>query len=82
MEEILQIVISNGVFACLFVWLLFYQLKDSSNREKRYVDIIEKLSNQFEIIEDVKEDVKEIKDNLIYKNKGKKVQNETANKVI
>lgn len=82
MEELLQIVISNGVFACLFVWLLFYQLKDSSNREKRYIDIIDKLSVQFENIEDVKEDVKEIKDNLIYKNKRKKVQNETANKVV
>ena len=68
MENLIEIALGNGLFAGLFVWLLFYQLKDSSNREKRYIDIINKLSVQLETIEDVKEDVKEIKNKLILKN--------------
>ncbi|MDD4816059.1 MAG: BhlA/UviB family holin-like peptide [Clostridia bacterium] len=71
MENLIEIAISNGIFAGLFVWLLFYQLKDSSNREKRYIDIIDKLSIQLETIEDVKEDVKELKDNLLYKKQNR-----------
>lgn len=65
MEDFVQIIVSNGVFACLFVWLLFYQLKDSSTREKKYIEIINKLSTQLETIEDVKDDIKEIKNKLI-----------------
>lgn len=65
MEDFIQIIVSNGVFACLFVWLLFYQLKDSSTREKKYIEIINKLSTQLETIEDVKDDIKEIKNKLI-----------------
>lgn len=64
MENVFEIALSNGIFACLFVWLLFYQLKDSSNREKRYIDIIDKLSIQLDVVEDVKEDVQIIKDKL------------------
>jgi len=71
MENLIETAITNGIFAGLFVWLLFYQLKDSSNREKRYINIIDKLSIQLETIEDVKEDVKEIKNTLLYKKQNK-----------
>lgn len=71
MENFWEVIISNGIFACLFVWLLFYQLKDSSNREKKYMSIIDKLSSQLDVIEDVKEDVKEIKESLLYELKKK-----------
>lgn len=71
MEAIWEIVISNGIFCCLFVWLLFYQLKDSSTREKKYISIIDKLSVQLDAIEDVKEDVKEIKQSLMFSQKLK-----------
>lgn len=74
MESIWEVVLQSGIFACLFVWLLFYQLKDSSAREKKYIEIIEKLSNQIDVIEDVQEDVKEIKKKIFFKGKG---QNET-----
>lgn len=66
METIWEVVVGNGIFACLFVWLLFYQLKDSAKREKKYIDIIDKLAKQFDVIEDVKEDVKEIKKKLFF----------------
>ena len=65
MEDIINIVISNGVFATLFVWLLFYQLKDSSKREQKYIATIEKLSKHLDIVEELKEDLK--KSNLIRK---------------
>ena len=71
MEDIINIVISNGIFATLFVWLLFYQLKDSSAREKKYIEIINKLSVQLDVVEDVKEDVKEIKSKIFLKGKSK-----------
>ncbi|MBR2052817.1 MAG: hypothetical protein IJ959_01540, partial [Clostridia bacterium] len=64
MESIWEIVVSNGIFAALFVWLLFYQLKDSARREKKYIDIIDKLSVQLDVIENIEEDVKEIKNIL------------------
>lgn len=82
MEDIIQIVISNGVFACLFVWLLFYQLKDSSTREKKYIEIINKLSKQLEIIEDVKEDIKEIKTKVETITKRKVHEPKKANKNV
>lgn len=66
MESFWEVIVGNGIFACLFVWLLFYQLKDSSKREKKYIEIIDKLSEEFNVIEDVKEDVKEIKEKIFY----------------
>ena len=68
MESIWEIVISNGIFAALFVWLLFYQLKDSARREKKYIDIIDKLSVQLDVIENIEEDVKEIKKKIFFEN--------------
>lgn len=61
MQELINIIISNGIFATLFVALLFYQLKDSSQREKRYIATIEKLSKHLDTVEDIKEDLSEIK---------------------
>ncbi|MDD2445773.1 MAG: BhlA/UviB family holin-like peptide [Clostridia bacterium] len=76
MQELINIIISNGVFATLFVALLFYQLKDSSQREKKYIATIEKLSKHIDIIEDVKEDVSEIKNILIIKKSRKEQKSE------
>lgn len=76
MQELINIIISNGVFATLFVALLFYQLKDSSQRERKYIATIEKLSKHIDIIEDVKEDVSEIKNILIIKKSRKEQKSE------
>ena len=59
-EDILNIIISNGIFAVLFCSLLFYQLKDSRSREEKYQRTIEKLSNHLDIVEDIKEELVEI----------------------
>lgn len=63
-EQIINLAISNGLFAVLFLGLLVYQLRDSRNREKKYQDTIIRLGNALEIVQSVKEDVNEIKEML------------------
>jgi len=77
-EQIVSMVISNGIFATLFVGLFCYQLKDSRKREDKYQKTIEDLTVHLDIIEDVKEDVAELKEIVINKKtkKSKKEENE------
>jgi len=70
-EQIINLAISNGLFAVLFLGLLIYQLKDSRNREKRYQETIVRLGNALEIVQSVKHDVEDIKEILISKIKDK-----------
>lgn len=60
-NEIISVIVSNGIFATLFVFLFFYQLKDSSKREKAYQQTIEDLTCHLETIEEVKREVSELK---------------------
>ena len=61
MNELLSIDLSQISFGALFVWLLFDTNKKNENREQKYQEIIENLSNNISLIQDVKEDVEEIK---------------------
>lgn len=68
-QDILNIVISNGIFATLFVCLLAYLLKDSAKREDKYTQTINSLNKSVneirqanEKVDEIKEDVGEIKD--------------------
>ena len=63
-KEIISIVVSNGVFAVLFVWIFWYQLKDSAKRETKYQQTIEQLTKHLEALEDVKQEIRDIKDYL------------------
>lgn len=60
-EQIVSVIVSNGIFATLFVGLFCYQLKDSRRREEKYQKTIEDLTVHLDIIEDVQEDVQELK---------------------
>ena len=62
--EIIKMVISQGIFAALFVWLFFDTRKDSKQREEKYINTIDKLTDKISIVEDIKEDVEEIKDKI------------------
>ena len=62
--EILKIVVSQGIFAVLFVWLFFDTRKDSKQREEKYINTIDKLTDKISIVEDIKEDVEDIKDKI------------------
>lgn len=65
-NELIKVVVSYGVFAVLFVFLFFYQLKDSAKREEAYRQTIESLTNHLQAIEEVREEVEELK-NIISK---------------
>jgi hypothetical protein len=62
MNELLNLDIAQISYAALFVWLLFDTNKKNEAREKKYQDIIDNLSINIGVINDVKEDVEEIKD--------------------
>ena len=66
-EQIVNLAISNGLCAVLFLGLLIYQLKDSRSREKRYQETISRLGTALDIVQSVKSDVEEIKEMLNHK---------------
>ena len=63
-NDILSIVVSNGIFAILFVWLFCYQLRDSSKRECKYQETIGQLTSHLKVLDDVKQDLTDIKEFL------------------
>lgn len=73
-EQILNVAISNGIFACLFVALLVYELKDSRTRENKYQNVISSLTKRMAVVEDIKQDVEEIKNVVVFE--GKESKNE------
>ena len=50
-SEILKMALTYGLFAVLFVYLLFYVLKENGKREAKYQEIISNLTDKFQIIE-------------------------------
>lgn len=70
-QEIVSVIISNGIFAVLFVLLFFYQLKDSKKREEKYQKTIEDLTEHLGIIDEIKEDVEYLKENIKPKRRSK-----------
>jgi len=74
--EILKMALSQGIWAVLSIFLLFYILKDQEKRdekqeerEKNYQEIISKITDKLMIIEEVKKDVEDIKKYIITNNK-------------
>ncbi len=60
-NEILLMIAKSGVFAVLFVLLLFYVLKDSRYREQNYQKLVNTLTKELGAVMDIEQDVKEIK---------------------
>ena len=76
-NELLKVALSQGVWAALSVVFIFYILKAQEKRdlrqeerEKNYQEIISKLTDKFNIVEDVKKDVEDIKD-FVFNKKSK-----------
>lgn len=74
-NEILTAALSQGVWAVLSVFLLFYILKaqekrdqKQDEREQSYQDIISKLTDKLGVVDEVKKDVEDIKQ-CVMKNK-------------
>lgn len=66
-NEILMMVAKSGVFAVLFVMLLFYVLKDSRSREQNYQNVVNALTRELGAVINIEKDVKQIKTKLQYK---------------
>lgn len=64
MDEFLKVAIGQGVFCGLFVWLLMDTRKDTKERETKYQNTIEKLADKFGVVEDIKQDINEIKEKI------------------
>lgn len=50
--EVFKIFLTQGPFALLFVWLLFYVMKTNSEREKRLHGLLEKFSEKYDVVID------------------------------
>ncbi|MGL4655505.1 MAG: BhlA/UviB family holin-like peptide [Sarcina sp.] len=55
--SIMKLIVSQGAFAVLFVYLLFYVLKENSKRESNYQEIVDKLSSSLPSIEEKLDDI-------------------------
>ena len=60
-NDVLQLVVSQGAFAVLFCYLLFYVLKENSKREGNYQEILKDLSNS---IPEIQKDIEKINEKL------------------
>ena len=56
--EVINLAISNGLWAVLFVLLSLYQMQNGSKREKKYQEIIEKLTNSFGMLKSMDANLK------------------------
>ncbi|ACD22800.1 UviB-like protein [Clostridium botulinum] len=64
MDEIMKMALSQGLGYALFVFLLLYVLKTTGERENKYQTLLDALAEKFNVVEDIKEDVKEIKNKI------------------
>lgn len=74
-NEIVTAALSQGVWAVLSVFLLFYILKaqekrdeKQDERERNYQDIISQITDKLIIVEEMKKDVEDIKQYVIKNN--------------
>lgn len=72
---VMNVAVSQGIWAVLAVFLLIYIVKSNEQRdtkqeerEKNYQTVIESLTEKFQILNQVQSDLKEIKNNLFNKN--------------
>lgn len=66
-KEILAQIAIQGVFAALFVWLLWDTRKEVRERESKLNSLIDKLAYKLNVVKDIKEYVDTIKDHLFNK---------------
>lgn len=67
-EGILKLAMTQGIWAVLFVALLFYVLQNNEKREERLLKCLEQMGEQYEALaDDVKEtrdDVREVREDI------------------
>lgn len=70
----------TGIWAVLFVFLFFYQIKDSKAREEKYQSTIEQLATSLEIVAEIHEKVQEIKQSITQRLTNKVKEGEEEDK--
>ena len=70
-NEILKVIVNNGAWAVIFIWLLFDTKKESKASEEKLQQIINKnqeviweLAENFNVVENIQQDVADIKSKL------------------
>jgi preprotein translocase subunit YajC len=63
-QEVMKMAASQGLWAVLFVALLFWVLKENAKREENYQKLLQDLTDKFEILEDVKNEVGKISNKI------------------
>ncbi|MFR1707659.1 MAG: BhlA/UviB family holin-like peptide [Clostridium sp.] len=67
MEELLKEAIKQGLGYGMFVCLLIYVLRTTGIREEKYQCTIDKLADKISIVQEIKEDVEDIKNKIFIK---------------
>lgn len=57
MENLFEMIASNGVWAVLFFFLLILEIKDSRQREVRYQETVSSLTESLHTVNKIEEDV-------------------------
>lgn len=75
-NTILELALSQGIWAVVAIFLLIYVVKENEKRdlrqeerEKNYQLIIQQLTEQFNVLNEVKNNVAEMKSYLVNKNR-------------
>ena len=66
-ETIWEQALNSGLWAMLFVGLFITQMRDSKAREEKYQALVDSLAEKLKIVEEIKEDIDVIKNELIDK---------------
>jgi preprotein translocase subunit YajC len=60
-SKIIEVLATQGPFVVLFVYLLFYVLKQNARREGQYQETINKLADRLAVVEDIKAGMDELR---------------------
>ncbi|NMB42491.1 MAG: bacteriocin [Firmicutes bacterium] len=63
-EELLKLAMNQGLWAAMFVALLFYVLRTNEKREQQLRCIIDKLADKLGILDNIEKSIEEIKIDL------------------
>ncbi len=63
-DELINLAISNGLWAVLFVVLFLYQIQNSAKREKKYQEVIDNLTNSLGLLKNVDLNIKVVSKDL------------------
>ena len=64
-SQILELAVGNGIWAVLFVFLLFYVLKDSTKREEKYISLIDDLSTKLGVVKKISTELSVVSGNVL-----------------